>query len=350
MADHSGDSDDSQGPQSGDRPGALVTAVTAAERYRHEVGFYASDEGFRELIAPFALGGLEAGEPLVFAYDAHKTELLRHWLPDAAGITYIADDRPYASPAKALASWRRVVADRLAAGAPRVRIAGNVPHPGYGQSYAGWDRYEAALDQALGDLPVWAPCLYDTRIAPPEVLVLAMERHLHVLDSTGTRRVNGSFRKAEHLAEFLMPPEDPLERTEPAFELVGRTVAGARNAVRGLADGHLGDEQRDDLLVALSEAVTNALVHGVPPVTVRVWVGAQRVVVHVRDAGGGPDDPFAGLLPTAGSTESGRGLWLAHQLDVDVALIPSEEGFKVRLRADGGWRGGPVTGTGQHVT
>jgi hypothetical protein len=81
----------------------------------------------------------------VFAYDPFKTELLHRWLPDAPGITYVSDPSPYGMPARALAGWRRVVEGHLAAGARRVRIAGNVPHPGYGRPYAGWDRYEAAV-------------------------------------------------------------------------------------------------------------------------------------------------------------------------------------------------------------
>ena len=31
---------------------------------------------------------------------------------------------------------------------------------------------------------------------------------------------------------------------------------------------------------------------------------------------------------------SGRGLWIAHQLDLDVALTVADDGFTVRLRAD----------------
>ena len=149
-------------------------AASTVTGYVREIGFYSSDQEFHDLITPFAFGGLEAGEPLLFAYDEHKTCLLRDWLPDDPGFTYIPDAGAYATPAKALGSWRRLVEQHLAAGAPRVRIAGNVPHPGYGQPYSGWDRYEAAIDRALGDLPVSAPCLYATRIAPVEVLETAL--------------------------------------------------------------------------------------------------------------------------------------------------------------------------------
>ncbi|HTX62213.1 MAG TPA: ATP-binding protein, partial [Acidimicrobiales bacterium] len=195
-----------------------------------------------------------------------------------------------------------------------------------------------------GDLPVWAPCLYDTRLAPSEVLERAVSRHRHIVDRSGGIRVNQAFRSVRSLAEFLPPPDDPLERTKPSFEVVGPTPANVRTVLRAVC-GVLEDVQREDLLVAVSEAVTNAHVHGLPPVTVRMWVGEHRVVVRVLDGGRGPSDPLAGLLPVRGDgAESGRGLWLAHQLDVDVALMPSSDGFTVRFRAGRTRDRGPTDG------
>jgi anti-sigma regulatory factor (Ser/Thr protein kinase) len=310
-------------------------AAPTADGYLHEVGFYASDDEFRALISPFVLDGAESGEPVVFAYDPRKMDMLQQWFPEAPGITYITDTGPYATPAKALASWRKVVESHLAAGAPRVRIAGNVPHPGYGRPYAGWDRYEAAVDRAMGDLPVWAPCLYDARIAPAEVLEAAGRLHHHVLDAAGGHRTNGSFDAVRRLADFLPPPADPLEESKPTVELVDPTPARARLAVRGLVEGLVTDDQREALVLAVSEAVTNALVHGKPPVAVRIWLGAGQVVVHVHDEGPGPADPLAGLLPSPhGGAGSGRGLWIAHLLDVDVALVVDDQGFTLRLRVE----------------
>lgn len=316
-------------------PGRAVDASQprTVEGYLHEMGVYGSDEEFRDLICPFALGGLEAGEPVVFAYDPYKMDLLRQWLPDDPSFTFVTDTGPYATPAKALVGWRKLVKGHLEVGAPRVRIAGNVPHPGYGRSYAGWDRYEAAIDRALGDLPVWAPCLYDERIAPLDVLETARQRHHHFLERDGAHRANSAFDPVERLADFLSPDLDPLESTTPALELVDPTPAQARAAARQLSDEILDLDQAHELTFALSEAVTNAFVHGVPPVTVRFWAGAERIVVNVHDNGEGPVDPLAGLVPGQDHPTSGSGLWIAHRLDIDVAIVVSGAGCTVRLRA-----------------
>ena len=306
-----------------------------SQGYLHQVGFYDSDEAFFNLVCPFAFGGIEAGEPVVFAYDQYKMDLLRGWLPDSPSITYITDAGPYATPARALIAWRKVVEGHLAAGAPRVRIAGNVPHPGYDRPYSGWDRYEAAIDAAMGDLAVWAPCLYDTRIAPPEVVDAAKRLHHDVLESDGTHKSNRSFEAVASLADFFSPPLDPLEQTAPAVELLDPTPAQARATVGQLSAGLLRLGQGQDLVLATSEAVTNALIHGVAPVRVQIWIGEDRIVVAVHDEGEGPADPLVGLLPhTDRGTLSGRGLWIAHQLDIDVALFAVGTGFTVRLRAD----------------
>jgi anti-sigma regulatory factor (Ser/Thr protein kinase) len=59
-------------------------------------------------------------------------------------------------------------------------------------------------------------------------------------------------------------------------------------------------------------------------------------VVTVHDTGPGPADRLAGLVPAASSSTSDRrlglGLWVIHQLDVDVTLRRASDGFTVRLR------------------
>lgn len=102
--------------------------------------------------------------------------------------------------------------------------------------------------------------------------------------------------------------------------------------MRQLATGLVGHHQEDHLILAVSEAATNAAIHGVPPVGVRIWLGADRVVVHVRDEGDGPTNPLTGLLPSGGGG-SGRGMWIARQVRIGVGLIVADRGFTVPPRA-----------------
>ena len=80
-----------------------------------------------------------------------------------------------------------------------------------------------------------------------------------------------------------------------------------------------------------SEAVTNALIHGLPPVRLRLWTGPDRIVATVTDGGDGPADPFVGLLPVTDTCSAGLGLWLTHQLCSHVTLDTTDDGFTIRL-------------------
>jgi hypothetical protein len=59
-------------------------------------------------------------------------------------------------------------------------------------------------------------------------------------------------------------------------------------------------------------------------------------MVTVHDTGRGPADHLAGLVPAPSNISDrglGLGLWAMHQLDIDVALRHTGDGFTVRLRS-----------------
>jgi anti-sigma regulatory factor (Ser/Thr protein kinase) len=304
----------------------------------HEAGFYRSDTEFRALIVPFAEEGIAAGEPVIIGYDARMNALVRTWLTDPSAVTFLADNSVYATPARAIAAYRRLFEAHVARGAGQIRVTGVPPHPGNGGSFDGWDRYEAAVNTVWDDLPVWGLCLYDAAAAPAAVLDAAERTHPRIVSPPGAHRVNGRFQELAAF-EALPPATDPLEQTTPTIELAGSSPAQARQALARIGRGRVPGPILDDLLLGVSEAVTNALIHGRPPATVRIWAALDRIVISVHDHGRGPADPLAGLVPAATSPATpGLGLWLIHQLDIDVALEHADDGFTVRLR------GGTTTG------
>jgi anti-sigma regulatory factor (Ser/Thr protein kinase) len=299
----------------------------------HEAGFYGSDEEFRALIVPFAEEGVAAGEPVIIGYDARKNALLRSWLTDPEAVTFIGGKSLYATPARAIAAYREMFEFHVAMGAGQIRIAGDVPHPGNGGTFEGWDRYEVAVNAVWDEFPVWGRCLYDTVTAPAAVLDAVERTHPRIVSPSGERHASGRYQGIAHF-EGLPAAPDPLEATTPLLELVDQPPATARHALERVGRGQVGDAILDDLTIGVSEAATNALRYGYPPTTVRIWAGAGRIVVTVHDHGRGPTDPLTGMVPIVnGRTIPGLGLWLTHQLDIDVALSRAEDGFTVRLRA-----------------
>jgi anti-sigma regulatory factor (Ser/Thr protein kinase) len=98
--------------------------------------------------------------------------------------------------------------------------------------------------------------------------------------------------------------------------VVGPTTAPARRAVETAAPNiRLGKDEIGRLVLAVSEAVTNATLHGQPPARMRIWTAPERIVVAISDRGPGPQDPYAGLVQSpAVDGHGGFGLWITHQL------------------------------------
>lgn len=300
----------------------------------HEAGFYRSDAEFRALIVPFAEEGIAAGEPVILAHDARKSGLLRSWLSRPSAVDFIGDKTAYVAPAQAIATYRRLFESHIAGGAGQIRVAGELPQLGNGGQFEGWDRYESAVNTVWDDFPVWGRCLYNTTTASAAVLDVVRRTHPYIVSPTGQRRASGRYQ--DPLAfEGLPYVPDPLESSPPLAELVNRPAAEARHALAQIARGRIPDTTLEDMLIGVTEAVANAQHHGRPPATVRMWAAPDSILVTIHDTGPGPADRLAGLIPATGSTSDrrlGLGLWVIHQLDVDVTLWHSDDGFTVRLR------------------
>jgi len=299
----------------------------------HEAGFYSSDAEFLALIVPFVTEGIAAGEPVVIGYDARKCDLLRAALPRSEEVTFVVDTSLYSTPARAIEAYRRQFERHLAAGAEQIRIAGDVPHEGNGGRFAGWDRYESAVNTVWQDYPVWSRCLYDVTTVPDGVRDVVERTHRRLVTPDGGATASSRYQDVPEF-ESLPPTVDPLEGAAPVVGLVGASLKKTRRRVEEVARGQVDPATLDDLMFALSEAVINAQLYGLPPTTVKVWRSQDRLVVHVHDTGPGPPDRLTGLVPAPDSSSgAGLGLWLSHQLsNIDIALISDAGGFTVRLR------------------
>jgi anti-sigma regulatory factor (Ser/Thr protein kinase) len=238
----------------------------------------------------------------------------------------------YARPASAIKKYRTMMAAHVAGGAGQIRIVGDVPHPGLGASWDWWARYEATVNHAFDDFPLWGLCPYDTRITPDSVLDDVARTHPHIVSADGEHRPNAGFEDpAGFLRHLDSAKPDPLELAPPSAELWSFTPSAARAAViRVAASSGVSASDVDDLVIAVSEAVANADRHGVAPTRLRLWAGPDRIVATVTDQGRGPADPFAGLVPARNSA-GGLGLWIVHQICARVTMSTAEDGFTLRM-------------------
>jgi anti-sigma regulatory factor (Ser/Thr protein kinase) len=307
--------------------------------FRHEAALYGSDEEFLAVAVPFLADGIAAGEPTLLGVSAPLQRRVREALGDPAGLTLLGDGEQYVQPFTTLQRNYQMFTECVRTAVPQVRqirMIGAVPHPGVGASWEGWARYEAAINDLYGALPVWSICPYDTRSTPVEVLADVARTHPYLATADGAHRPNPRYSEpVAFLGERARREIDPLERSRPDVELVDPAPADGRHAVAALAATTALDQDTiDALVVGVNEALANAILHGRPPVDLRAWAARDRVLVVVRDQGRGPSDPYAGYLPRRrGADGDGLGLWIIHQLCSRVTLTHARDGFTVRLVA-----------------
>lgn len=309
-------------------------AAAGHEGYYHEAITYSSDEELLAVLVPFLTGGSDAGEPTIVALGERNASLVKSALPARANVEYLTGGAVYARPTAAIRSYRRLLAGHVAAGAPQIRIIGELPAAAFGATWDWWMRYESAINHAYDEFPLWSMCAYDRRTTPAGKLADVARTHPRTACPDGTHPPSPDYTDpVTYLSEPRPQQPDPLQDTVPFADLSSPSPSGARAAVGAAGAGLLGDDDLQDLTVAVSEAVTNAMVHGRAPYGMRVWRGTDRVVVTISDAGPGPKDPFAGLLPATDRATGGRGLWIVHQSCNHVTAESSPDGYTLRLTA-----------------
>ena len=161
-----------------------------------------------------------------------------------------------------------------------------------------WRRLEAVVNLALAHHNAWAVCLYDRHALTDERVDDLCATH-PLMWSGRQHQPNDRYQDpTRFIAEHRDAPPDPVEQTTPAVELTDPSPAAARATVNGLTkhNGLLAAEA-EGMILATSEAVANAILHGQPPIVLRIWEQPDRMTVTVTDTGTGPVDPFVGLLP-----------------------------------------------------
>jgi serine/threonine-protein kinase RsbW len=111
-------------------------------------------------------------------------------------------------------------------------------------------------------------------------------------------------------------------------------LAGLRRAVRADLRG-MSDEVADDVVLALSEAATNAVLYGSSggqPIQVVVHVHDDWVEASVLDHGPQPPPGLPADSDTDELRAGGRGLWLLRRLVDEVRLERVKLGTRVTLR------------------
>jgi anti-sigma regulatory factor (Ser/Thr protein kinase) len=318
---------------SGSRTGE--PARGSAGGYIHDALLYDSVDELTGAAVPFLQEGLAAGDAAVIAAGARTVGVLAEALDEDPRVHVLERSDVYsARTPTAITAFRRLAERCLAEGISRVRVVGEVDFGPTERDWLEWQRYEAVINVALADWPLWGLCVFDTQRLPEQVLTSTLRTHpnLATPQSRGSNPLFGD--PVRYLRSLPVPPE-PLENTPPRLAALDvKDFIGLRHAVATeLATTDAPREVLEDFLIAVDEVTANAVRHGHPPVDVALWISFDRLVSTVSDGGRGWDDPFAGYAPAHGEdlSRGGMGLWLARQLCDHLDITHHEDGVTVRL-------------------
>ncbi|WP_232323662.1 sensor histidine kinase [Catenuloplanes japonicus] len=300
----------------------------------HQAAFHSSAAELLAVVVPFLLAGVALGEPTVVVLSDEYEAMVRDAMPADGKVDFFPAAPQYLRPATTIRGFRALLAGHVAAGARQVRLVGEVPPALFGDAWDAWARYESAVNHAYDDFPLRSMCVYDRVRTPARVLDDIARTHPYAAVHGGGHVRQSTFLPPSQFLSLSGPRHwaGGVPPIPPHAELRGPSPAEARQAVlSAVSDGRLGADALDDLTVAVSETVTNAHRHGTPPVTVRLWSLPDRVTVAVSDAGTGPANPFAGLLPAGDGARGGLGLWVTHQCCDHVTAHYGPDGYTVTM-------------------
>ena len=299
--------------------------------FRHELVLHSSTEEMLDFVVPFAEEGVAAGEPTMLHV---RREIATAVLSRVERSSHDLVILPVLGQPGRGASDLRATEALLAghSGRSRVRMLNQepaVPETNWHE----WRRTEASVNLALSRHDAWLVCLYDRRMLDGEMVDDLLATH-PIVGRGGEHRDNARYQDpVDFIGTHMDAPPDEIEASPPAAELLDPSPPTARAAVAAFAiHSRLPAQEVENIVLATHEAVSNARLHGRPPVILRLWVQLGRFTVTVTDTGTGPTNPFVGLLPPDHPNGAGLGLWISHQL-VDVTHRRHRDGYTVRITA-----------------
>ncbi len=309
--------------------------IDHASGFEHEALFYEGPEDYLAATVPFIREGVERGEPVMVAVGEQKAIRLHGRLGrDAAHVRFADMAELGRNPGRIIAAWREFVDESGGSDRP-MRGIGEPVWPGRSRAeLCECDHHESLLNLAFADAGAFQLlCPYDTSRLSAEVVAAARRNHPHLRERSSRTESDTYVAPSDRPGPFdgELPPA-PAEAEELGFD-AGR-LALVRRLVWSRADrAGLASTRQADLAVAINELATNSVRYAGGRGTLRIWSETDGLVCEVSDDGR-LRDPLAGRHRPPPTIDSGRGLWIVHQLCDLVQIRSGPEGTAARVRMD----------------
>lgn len=310
-------------------------------RADHRTFAYQDGSEYAEVVGDFVGEGLDLGEKVVTWTPPQQREWIRKalgtagtdYVDSADGVTAGASSPVELADASELfrPQGRMIVTvlGRLAESAPLRVVAERPIDRSTRREMDDYLRIEAAANAFLSNVSLLCP--YDVSTTGADILSASARAH-PLLVTNGDLVESAGFEDPRRFiaaasAVVLPPPGVPAIACEVAADLaVARSFLRAEAAAAGIS----GDRSTE-IVVAVHEVLTNALVHGEPPRRLFVYVEEGALVCHVTDTGSGMADPLDAYRPLQSGSSRGRGLAYARQHADWLETATDVTGTHVRL-------------------
>ena len=308
--------------------------MNPASSLTHQALLHSGMEEFLDAAVPFLRQGLDTDDHILAVVPAPRLEALRDVLGgDGAGIRYVDAAGFYRHPVRTIASYHDVL---LQAGERRVRTLAELDWSRRAEpwEHREWGRYEALVNAVFDNSGAQVICSYDRTLAPPQIVEDARRTHPELFEGGLYPAYNDGYTRPEHYsADCDRLPLSEVPADAERLPVTSLDLTGMRSFLvgRALRMG-LPEEKAGPLSMAVNEIATNAVVHGTPPIELRIWHRDGVVYCEVADVGLWHPDVLAGFLPPESAVSGGFGLWSARMLVDLLEIRAGYHGTRVRLQ------------------
>ena len=294
---------------------------------RHDALLYRDPAQLRGVVGSFARDAAAAEEPVLALLSPASLGLLHDVLEDSQAALEVLDAGAAGhNPRRLIPTILTWLDDRRA----RSRVISESVWPGRDDvETTECLRFEALVNHALASEAVSLLCPFDAVHLGADVIAGVEMTHPRLIDEAG---IHDSERYRDPLIVARGESWPQREPAEPVCSLnfdgdlwALRHRLAELEMLRGLELGRL-----DDLILAVNEAASNAVLHGDGTCQVRVWCDGGRIVSEVMTASS-IEDPLAGLRRPEPDAIGGRGLWLIDEICDLVEVRSGPEGASVRM-------------------
>ena len=301
----------------------------------HLALIYRGADEFVDCVTTYVRQGISADESVFVMASRPKIDGLRDALgDDAASVEFADAEVGYHPQVRATFECLGYI-DRQQGRRSRL-VAEQVLGRRSPVEVADYLRMESAANVVYQPYPVEILCPYDAAALRPELVEACRRTHSELLDEHGARASDAFVDPHRFIRDSTAVPTAPASAPSVTCRTVGDLPAARRFAEVQVRLSGLADPVADDVVLAVSEVLSNALTHGRPPVRLSIYTedlagGDPVLACHVHDGGHLPVDPLAGYAPPRELGTHGRGLWMARQLCDSVQVSADHPGTHVRV-------------------